>query len=256
MDLRYNDRMIKAKLLKKYQRFWGRKSKSPSNGEAIDLNGSVFRDLCEALLSENDRKTLEDIYMEDLMSYIFDNKDENSTYSRLLEVLKDKNTIFNVNMYLYDGATPLHVFAKAGFGGCVRELILKGANVNAIHAQLGHSVLHCAAMAGAYQCMNMLINAGASRTYVNTYNGKNRSALHYAAELGSSICLLLLLNPQQSNAVDRTEDIRKLKELINLQDSLGNTALHLACIDGSEDCVKILIEVRTRKVWLGVYLYL
>ncbi len=34
-----------------------------------------------------------------------------------------------------------------------------------------------------------------------------------------------------------------MRGMLDIQDGFGNTALHLACVDGSEECVRMLIEV-------------
>jgi len=34
-----------------------------------------------------------------------------------------------------------------------------------------------------------------------------------------------------------------VRGILDVQDGFGNTALHLACVDGSEECVRMLIEV-------------
>jgi len=44
--------------------------------------------------------------------------------------------------------------------------------------------------------------------------------------------------------VERNEEVARVRAVLNKRDTFGNTALHLACVDGSEDCVRMLIEVR------------
>lgn len=234
--------MLKAALLKRYQKFWIKRSLRAKHKVETYAEFSTLRLLCEGLLNDEDRELMEQIMMDDIMDRTVDTV-EDATYNRLVAALQSKDTPFIVNCYLHDGSTPLHIVAKAGFSDSVRLLIQHNANVNAIHAQLGHSVLHVATMAGSYKSMNHLVNAGASRTFVNTMAGRRRSALHYAAERGCAVCLLMLLNPTQGNVVQRNEEQREIRAILDLQDSFGNTALHLACVDGSEECVKILIEV-------------
>ena len=79
---------------------------------------------------------------------------------------------------------------------------------------------------------------------MNALPGKRRSALHYAAERGSAPCLIQLLNPSDRNVLTRNNQMNEVRAIIDLQDAFGNTALHLACVDGSEDCVNILLEVQ------------
>jgi ankyrin repeat protein len=240
--------MLKAAAVRKYQKFWIRraalkKARSSKDELPWEEEYSTLRRLCEGLLSDDDRRIVDEIVMDDLMERIVDDN-AGATYTRLVNALQDPKSGFLVNCHLSDGSTPLHVLAQAGFSDCVRALVQHGADVNATHLQLGHSVLHVAAMAGSHTCMKHLINAGASIVYVNTLAGKHRTALHYAAERGSAPCLLLLLHPSGSNAVKRIEEARAIQAILNVQDAFGNTALHLAAVDGSEDCVRLLIEVR------------
>jgi ankyrin repeat protein len=237
--------MLKAAVLKKYQKFWIKRSSLRKNGSLelpVHEEYSTLRLLCESLLSEKDKAAMDEIVMDDLMERTVDSNAE-ATCTRLVAILKDKTSGFLPNSYLGDGSTPLHVVTKARFSDCVRVLIQHDANVNAVHLQLGHSVLHVAAMVGCYQSMNHLLNAGANRTYVNLLPGRHRSALHYAAERGSAPCLLMLLNPSQGSQVRRNEEVKEVRAVLDLPDAFGNTALHLACVDGSEECVRILIEV-------------
>lgn len=239
--------MLKAAAVRKYQKFWIKRAavknaKNKKEELPLDEEWSTLRRLCEALLSEEDRRVLEEIVMDDLVERTIDD-DAAATYVRLAKALQDQNSGFKPNCCLGDGSSPLHVVVKAGFSDCVRLLIQHGADVNAIHLQLGHSVLHTAAMAGSHACMNLLINAGANRAYVNALPGKRRSALHYAAENGSAPCLLLLLHSNTANVVRRNQETQEVRAILDVQDAFGNTALHLACVDGSEDCVRLLIEV-------------
>ena len=245
--------MLKAAVLRRYQKFWIkrstlRKSKNKSSDEELFCNEefSTLRLLCVGLLSETERNYMDQIDMDVLIERIIDS-DEVATYNRLMIALLDKNSGFVVNCYLSDGSTPLHLVAKEGFSDCVRALIQHDADVNAIHAQLGYTALQLAAMIGSYKTMNYLLNAGANRSFVNTLHNKQRSTIHYLAEYGCSIGLLMLLNPTQGNIIKRNEEKKEINLLINLQDLYGNTALHLACIENSEECVKILIEVRFAK---------
>ena len=198
--------MIRVAVLKRYQKFWIKKSAKKDGEVASYEELSTLRALCEELLNDSDRKLIEAIMMDDLMERIVDD-DEAATYTRLVAELQDKKSWFMVNSYLNDGSTPLHVVASKGFSDCVLAMIRKGANPNAIHSQLGHSVLHVAAMSGSHKTLNCLLANGANRCFINTQSGRMRTALHYAAERGSSPCLLLLLNPSQvgtNNCTDPT----------------------------------------------------
>jgi len=188
--------MLKAAVLKRYQKFWIKRSLKKDNKIETHEEFSTLRLLCEGLLGDDDRKLLEEIMMDDLMERIVDD-DEAATHSRLLAELQDKTSRFMVNSYLQDGSTPLHIVAGKGFSESALIMIRKGANPNAVHLQLGHSVLHVAAMSGSYKTMKCLLAHGADRSFVNTLAGRGRTALHYAAEQGSAPCLLMLLNPTQ-----------------------------------------------------------
>ena len=47
--------------------------------------------------------------------------------------------------------------------------------------------------------------------------------------------------------------MKAVLRILDTQDSFGNTALHLACVDGSEECVRMLIEVL---IWQSTFSFL
>jgi ankyrin repeat protein len=236
----------------KYRKIWLKRSLSGKSTPLEHLEEmSALQLLCENLLSDDDRRLLEEIMMDDVMEKTLCTSQE-ATYEKLVEYLQGKE--YSFKCYLRDGSTPLHAFTKLGFSECVRVLIQSGVDVNAVHAQLGHSAVHIACMVGSEHCLHQLLLAGADRAFLNTMNGKRRSALHYASEQGSYRCLQMLLSTtpaikgshlQKQHQLDKTtQDVKKLKSLLDVQDNYGNTACHLACIDGNEQCVKLLIDVR------------
>ena len=142
------------------------------------------------------------------------------------------------------------------------ELLERGADVNHINASDGYSALHWAVERNLESVTKMLLAHGADVDAV-TQNaiGKDRSALHIAAELGHTKLVNLLLDfnadvhvrtaygetplhgvrlfikdPQVVEALlDRGADI-------NAVTTFGSTPLHAATLQGSTDITRLLIR--------------
>lgn len=148
-----------------------------------------------------------------------------------------------------EGLTLLHIAAKKGFQHSI-EILLKHSENSWIAVQNiackrhGHTPLHLAAMYGFDQCVHTLLNAKADPTIINF---AKKTALHYASSYGYSACVNAILNHalgkwKISAASASTSSASKEKSLLNMQDSYGHTALHLAVIDGNVTVVQILLQ--------------
>ncbi|KAI4465183.1 zinc finger c3hc4 type (ring finger) [Holotrichia oblita] len=105
------------------------------------------------------------------------------------------------------GKTPLQVAAHQGHVAIVRELLSKGADVNASDND-GDTCLHYAAFGNQPEVVDLLIVAGAS---LNTSNRSGCTALHIAAHKHPSRSVQILLTAGADP---------------NCRDAYGDTALH------------------------------
>ncbi|XP_054010715.1 transient receptor potential channel pyrexia [Hylaeus anthracinus] len=119
--------------------------------------------------------------------------------------------------------TPLHCAAAIGNIACVKCLIKSKADVNA--GLPGKSPLYYAVLSNATDCVEALLEAGASPNNPQVYT---ETPLHVAASLGSVTCTKLLLN--------YGADVRVQFG------STRSTPLHLAAEEGSSECTKLLLD--------------
>ena len=113
--------------------------------------------------------------------------------------------------------------AREGKLSCVKELIIAGANVNAVCECHGFGALHSAAWSGHVDCLREII---ASLSDVNITNRNGGTALRIAASRGHTECLKELIGAGAD---------------INKEDKDGRTALMYAANQGCIECLKELI---------------
>ncbi|XP_013199739.2 26S proteasome non-ATPase regulatory subunit 10 [Amyelois transitella] len=130
----------------------------------------------------------------------------------------DVNAIDDTN------STPLILAASAGRYEVVRLLIGRGANVNH-KTNRGQSSLHYACSKGHIEVVKILLDAGAN---VNESDVLGATPLHRAAAQGRNNIVELLLE---------TSDVN-----VDLCDSTGSTALHLACEEDREATACMLVK--------------
>uniref|UniRef100_A0A8C5HT21 Serine/threonine-protein phosphatase 6 regulatory ankyrin repeat subunit C-like n=1 Tax=Gouania willdenowi TaxID=441366 RepID=A0A8C5HT21_GOUWI len=124
--------------------------------------------------------------------------------------------------------SPLHLAAYYGHGKALLLLCetLVSLDVRDIE---GQTALHLAAQRGFSSCVEVLLKHQASYTLKD--HKHKRTALHAsAAAEGQVDCLLLLVNMEQS------------ADILDCQDTSGQTALMLAALGCHTDCVHILLE--------------
>ncbi len=134
--------------------------------------------------------------------------------------------------------------------GLVQRLIDLGADIDA-RDRIDDTPLMYAAQFGYYQVVKTLIDNGAK---VNDIGSAHRTALiktidwrrDYRAVVYSK-CPINNLIPH-SKYIDIIKILaKKGKDVIDVQDTNGNTALHIAASKGEKDVVEILIKAGARK---------
>jgi len=99
------------------------------------------------------------------------------------------------------------------------------ADLNALHDDAGHNLLHIAAIYGQADCMFFLIRNGIDLNHGDSFNGD--TPLHRAMQGGHAECGSLLLK----NGAE-----------VNNKDKMGLTPLHEAMDSGSVKCVELLVS--------------
>ncbi|KAM4632141.1 ankyrin repeat and SOCS box protein 8 isoform 1-T3 [Discoglossus pictus] len=112
-------------------------------------------------------------------------------------------------------------FIRSLPGDNVESLIRRGADVNCAHDTL--MPLHCACMVSDTDCVELLLENGA---HVDSQDGYQRTALHYAAEKDEACVETLLEYGANPNAPDGNQD----------------TPLHWAAFKNMAGCVEVLLE--------------
>uniref|UniRef100_W5M8C8 Ankyrin repeat domain 44 n=1 Tax=Lepisosteus oculatus TaxID=7918 RepID=W5M8C8_LEPOC len=156
------------------------------------------------------------------------------------------------------GLTGVHI--SSGHESCV-EVLLEQKACRRFEGN-PFTPLHCAVMNNHEACASMLLDALGS-DIVNCSDAKG-SPLHAAAFMDHVDCLQLLLSHGASgNAVDQSgrsavmmgaeqgsvgavgELVGSAKANLSLTDHKKNTALHLACSNGQEQCALLILEKLT-----------
>jgi ankyrin repeat protein len=139
-----------------------------------------------------------------------------------LPLLKHLLKVVAINNTNEDGWSPLHVAVAHGRVECMECLLDNGASVN-IYASLNSTVLYVAAINGQLECMKLLVARGVNLHERTSFNG---TLLHSVADHGHFKCIQYLVD----NGLD-----------VNGRDADGTTPLHYACEHGFLECVEQLI---------------
>ena len=131
----------------------------------------------------------------------------------------------DVNLLDDEGLTPLHKSVMNNDVQLTRTLLENGSVVN-IPDDMGESPLHKAVRSDNVQMMELLLEHEAQ---VNQTNHKGQSALHICCDS---------YDPE-SQVFSK---LVNYKANINLQDSLGQTPLHLSVTNGNEPLTRSLLD--------------
>ncbi|KAL6690544.1 putative ankyrin repeat protein [Trichoderma pleuroticola] len=166
-----------------------------------------------------------------------------------------------------DGYTPLAIAVRKENSSVARYLVGCGANVNIFGPEFG-SILHMAVENGDLSLVKFLVDAGANREAVDPKYGK--SLLYTAFDIeddwglermvkylvdearvpinkfGGSlgypiIRAVVLVGHHITNTIRMIKFLIRRKANINLTDSQGRTALHIACVSSPMECVSALV---------------
>ncbi len=124
-----------------------------------------------------------------------------------------------------DGRTPLHRAAEGGCGEAVKELVARGAAVEATDAA-GLTPLHVAALSGRGDVLAALLSSGASAAKATP---SGRTPLHLAALAGNAEAVKLLVGKGADP---------------DARDAGGRTPLHLAAAGGDGETVAALLAAK------------
>ncbi|KAF2899120.1 hypothetical protein ILUMI_07054 [Ignelater luminosus] len=184
----------------------------------------------------------------------------------------------NVNLSSVDGCTPLFIAVKKGNEELVKLLIENKANVNKDSSDIliknGFQCIRrknvevsenrLSPLHVGIQCRNLkiVIFILESKVKINQTDNNNWTALHFAADVGYTDCISYLLKKgaglhlqakdgstpihlatkrNQHETLKVLVDESNCIKALNKFDNNMQTALHLACLLGYLDCVKILV---------------
>lgn len=147
----------------------------------------------------------------------------------------------DINALDKNGTSPLNIAVHYSRPGIVQLLIDNGARVNSIHKALNNTNLMSAAFEGKLHILEILLPK------VNNINFQNKDGLTALMYASGGHC-------NSPNYSWRREDFRKILHLLikrgvnlNLRNKEGRTAMMEAAFWGHSDLVKILLEAGTDK---------
>ena len=168
----------------------------------------------------------------------------------------------DVNAKNKEGLTPLHIAAREGFIEAIKMLLDQYADVTALDNKK-QTLLHQAAFHGHLIIIQELLGRDSVKGILNAQNDTGSTALHLAALGGHAKIVTLFIESDAKLGIEDTDGqtplhiaadngreqivrelgSRKTRIDINKRDNQGNTALHLAVEKQDEQMAKTLISL-------------
>ena len=220
------------------------------------FSGCGLIDYCKELISKGADVNAENRYGWTPLHYALVYR-----HSDLAQLLIEKGAKYDEKYKTKGGFTYLMAFSSCGLIDYCKELISKGADVNASY--YGKTPLHYASENGHLELAKLLIEKGADVNAKGSYNGE--TPLHYASENGHLELAKLLIEkgadvnakdtngttPLHRTAKNGTVDLPKLLVYkgaeVNAKDSVGKTPLKIAIEFRQTDVANYLISVGGKK---------
>ncbi|XP_033211872.1 ankyrin-1-like [Belonocnema kinseyi] len=258
-----------SRILNAVEIFMKEEDRLPKNGE--DDSTTRFRDLINFfLIQKKDFDILSPNYAT-LLHFVVKHGD-NESFKSLL----DGKSNFDVNAHNSKGTTLMHVVAINGTCQMMQELLDRGADINIrtgqndiVHQNAtfnnlsfnitsfnnndgeieGYTPLHCAAYAGNFEVLRMLLNKGADINAISYYG----TPLHFACgEINGNLEHDYLLKKKsywsedkKISDVDRAKLVQMLLDRgarIDVTDSNRKTALQRACFNANLPIIEVLLD--------------
>ena len=214
------------------------------------------------LNSRLSRNTALDITMDLLDNLDVDEEEVKEVRLEVVALLLNTMTknMINVNTQYKEDKTALHYASKYGLESVVKNLLELGARTDLVDED-GDTPLHEAAKENPAVVKLLLETQTKLTVDLNTPNKNGRTALHYACFYGDlDVVSILLACGAKTDVVDSWGDSplhdasgRDYPEVverllgkgginINTQNKNGQTCLHVACLNGSVNVVRILLD--------------
>lgn len=162
------------------------------------------------------------------------------THNYLVEMLTRPALVSS----LYNGFSPLHCACYNSHSACVAYLLDKYESVVDLVDNDANTCLHVCASSNELECATLLVEAGCD---LNVANGLGRTPLMVAAAHNSFGIVELLLKRcpmpiKAGNNLNLNSTVEIRRAALDLFDSDGNSALHLALTNKNENCALFLLD--------------
>uniref|UniRef100_A0A9J8AVY5 Ankyrin repeat domain 28 n=2 Tax=Cyprinus carpio TaxID=7962 RepID=A0A9J8AVY5_CYPCA len=146
-------------------------------------------------------------------------------HHQALEVLVQ--SLLDLDVRTAQGHTPLDLAAFKGHVECVDVLINQGASILVKDYTLKRTPIHAAATNGHSECLRLLIGNADLQSAVDIQDGIGQTPLMLSVLGGHTECVYSLINKGAN---------------VDAKDKRGRTALHRGAVTGHEECVEALLQ--------------
>lgn len=175
--------------------------------------------------------------MRKLYGLFFDTRPLDGPETQILEAAKKKDWAsvdrllsFKQNVMVNeDKCTVWHYAAADAENKILQKLI--SLNIKGVHHRdiNGNSATHYAVIYSNVKGLEILLNCGENTIFI--VNNRRESVLHIAAKKGNTSMLVLIMGA-----------LKNMRQKLDNPDQDGNTALHLAVLNGHVEAVQLLLE--------------